>query len=192
MDPMDITGYLTHEDAEALRQAVADVLARQVPGDVVEVGSFQGRSTVVLAQALRAGGAAGRTVLAIDPHQGIFNAEDGRNMMVVEPTLEALSGNLARFGVADLVLVHVGTVDDAPLPAEIALAFVDGLHDAQHVRHDAETLLPLMAPGGLLLLHDYNAQWPGVVETAADLWREYGLLWAGAVGNVARLMVAEV
>ncbi len=96
MDPMEITGYLTH-----------------------------GRSTVILAQALRD---SGRLLLAIDPHEGVLNGVDGRSMMAVEPTLAALRSNLDRFGVADLVQVHVGTVDDAPLPALIALAFVDGLH----------------------------------------------------------------
>jgi predicted O-methyltransferase YrrM len=186
MDPMEITGYLTQDDAEALRLAVADVDARQVPGNVVEVGSFHGRSTVILAQALRD---SGRLLLAIDPHEGVLNGVDGRSMMAVEPTLAALRSNLDRFGVADLVQVHVGTVDDAPLPALIALAFVDGLHDAEHARHDAEALFPQMAPGGLLLFHDYNAQWPGVMEAVADMWHDHGLVWAGALGNVARMMI---
>ncbi len=46
-----------------------------------------------------------------------------------------------------------------------------------------------MAPGGLLLLHDYNAQWPCVMQAVADMWHDHGLVWVGALGNVARMMI---
>jgi predicted O-methyltransferase YrrM len=111
-------------------------------------------------------------------------------MLVVPPTLGALRENLARHGVADQVKVHVGTVDDVPLPALIALAFVDGLHDAEHVRHDAQALRPRMAPGGLMLFHDYTALWPGVVDVVNQLYeQDEQLIWLPPRGVVAMLQV---
>jgi hypothetical protein len=61
--PDDVEGWLTEAQASRL-----DAAARRVPagGRIVEIGSFRGRSTIVLARA------AGETVevVAIDPHMG--------------------------------------------------------------------------------------------------------------------------
>jgi hypothetical protein len=43
------------------------------------------------------------------------------------------------------------------------LVFVDTAQDAASVRRDIETLLPLLAPGGLIAFHDYpDPSWPDV------------------------------
>lgn len=190
MDLMSIDGYLRMVEALELQRGVADVLARGVPGNLVEIGSFQGRSTVTLARALKANGGNGRRLLTIDPHQGNLSWTGDEAVRHVPPTLQALLDNLRRFDVDDVVGVHVGTVDDAPLPEQIALAFVDGLHDEANVRHDAEVLLPRMAPGGLLCFHDYAPDWPGVVAAVNALYeQDKRLVWLPTVESLARLQV---
>jgi len=61
---------------------------------IVEIGSWKGRSTIVLAAGARAG--AGGPVYAVDPHQGLPQRGG-------EPTFAAFQANIAAAGVADLV-----------------------------------------------------------------------------------------
>ena len=72
------------------------------PGDqVVEVGSFQGRSTIVFASAAPAGA----TVTAIDPHAGNDRGPQEISGMEVEAESDSqtFQRNLAEAGVADRV-----------------------------------------------------------------------------------------
>src|SRR5688572_4883233 len=58
-----IDGWLTDAQAELLARVAA---ACPPDGEIVEIGSFRGKSTVVLAQAA----AEGVAIVAIDPHAG--------------------------------------------------------------------------------------------------------------------------
>jgi hypothetical protein len=58
-----VEGWLSQGQANRLWQAATRVPA---PGRIVEIGSFRGRSTIVLRRAA----AAGVEVVAIDPHGG--------------------------------------------------------------------------------------------------------------------------
>jgi predicted O-methyltransferase YrrM len=187
----DIPGFLEFADRHALVAAALDVLQREVPGDFVEVGSYQGRSTVPLGKVVRDLARNGRRVLTIDPHAGLLDMPGGTQRQVA-PSLAQLHHYLEAYGVTAWVDVHVGTVDTAPLPAQISLAFIDGAHDRASVLHDADMLLPQMADGGLMLFHDYNGDFPGVAAAVDAFYERHARLdWLTPAGSLARLRVRK-
>ena len=147
--PGDVEGWLT--EAQALR---LDRCARTVPGEgrIVEIGSFRGRSTIVLARA-----ASGDVeVVAIDPHLG---SDRGPQEIAAQPELgeqdtEIFRANLDRHGVLDRV-EHVRMLSsEAPLPDAIDLLYVDGAHRFGPARDDLVRWGARVSDGGTMLVHD--------------------------------------
>jgi len=141
-------GWLT--DAQAARLWSAGVRSRPA-GAAVEIGSFRGRSTVVLA--LAAG-----SVVAIDPHAGSdrgpqeIAADAGRG----DADHDAFRANLAAAGVAGRVR-HVRRFSDAAhadVDGPISLLYVDGAHRFGPARSDLRGWGDRVAPGGTMLVHD--------------------------------------
>ena len=143
-----IEGWLT--EAQTARLA-ARAAGPRPPGAVVEIGSFRGRSTVVLARA------AGE-VVAIDPHGGGDRGpqEIAPDAALGDADFAAFHANLAAAGVAERVR-HVrkpsaeahGDVD-----GPISLLFVDGAHRFGPARADLAEWGARVAPGGVMLVHD--------------------------------------
>jgi predicted O-methyltransferase YrrM len=147
----DVEGWLSPAQAQVLFGA-----AEALPDGAVavEIGSFQGRSTIMLARGLEGRG----RVVAIDPHAG--NDRGPQEIEGMEPEAEAdherFKANLAHAGVADRV-THVrlpsqealGAVDDA-----VDLLFVDGAHRFGPARADIERWGERVRPGGVMLVHD--------------------------------------
>jgi MMP 1-O-methyltransferase len=172
--PLD--GWLSAAEAEALLE-----LATETPGDgaVVEVGSFAGKSLVILAAGTRLHGPA--RVVSIDPHggsgehqPGAANARDGywSGDAGRIDTLPTLRRNLAACGLEGAVEVVVSTSDAAAAEwsGPIRVLFVDGNHDYAQVVRDLRSWTPHVIEGGAVALHDYGAAaWPGVSQ-AADEW----------------------
>jgi hypothetical protein len=53
------------------------------------------------------------------------------------------------------------------------LVFVDACHEYEYVLNDSEIALKLLAPGGIVLWHDYG-NWLGVTNALNDLYRRDG------------------
>jgi predicted O-methyltransferase YrrM len=130
----------------------------QGPGPIVEIGSFRGRSTIVLRRAA----APEVEVVAIDPHGG---GDRGPRQLTPDAALgeddhEAFHANLRRAGVDDDVR-HVRRMSQDALgevEGQIALLYVDGAHRYGPARADIERWGDRVAPGGTMLVHDaYNA-----------------------------------
>jgi SAM-dependent methyltransferase len=147
--PADVEGWLTEAQAQRL-----DRCARAVPGDgrIVEIGSFRGRSTIVLARAA----ADGAEVVAVDPHLG---SDRGPQEIAAQPELgeedtRLFRANLERHGVLDRVR-HVRMLSSqAPLPDSIDLLYVDGAHRFGPARGDIVRWGARVRDGGTLLIHD--------------------------------------
>jgi SAM-dependent methyltransferase len=145
----DVEGWLTEAQARRL-----DRCARAVPagGRIVEIGSFRGRSTIVLARAA----AAGTEVVAIDPHLG---SDRGPQEIAARPELgeedtRLFRANLERHGVWDRVR-HVRMLSsDAPLEDAIDLLYVDGAHRFGPARDDLVRWGARVRDGGTMLVHD--------------------------------------
>jgi predicted O-methyltransferase YrrM len=130
--------------------------ARRCPegGRIVEIGSFRGRSTIVLAMAA----APGVEVVAIDPHAGNDRGPRELEGYVAEAQSDraVFQANLARAGVADRVR-HVAAFSDAAHDAvhgPIEVLYVDGAHRYAPARADLRDWGAKVAPGGTMLIHD--------------------------------------
>jgi SAM-dependent methyltransferase len=161
--PADVEGWLTEAQARRL-----DAAARQVPagGRIVEIGSFRGRSTIVLARAA----ADGVEVVAIDPHLGSDRGpqEIAANEALGEADVRTFRSNLARHGVLERVR-HVRRRSGEALDAvsgPIDLLWVDGAHRYGPARDDVRSWGARVRPGGAMLVHD---AWSSVGVTLALL-----------------------
>jgi predicted O-methyltransferase YrrM len=150
-----VEGWLSQGQAQRLWNSARRVRA---PGRIVEIGSFRGRSTIVLRMAAEPG----VEVVAIDPHGGgdrgpqeiTPDAERGEN------DYRTFHSNLDRAGV-DTQVRHVRRMSDDALDevqGSMDMLYVDGAHRYGPARADIETWGAKVAPGGTMLVHDaYNA-----------------------------------
>ncbi|MCX4786372.1 MULTISPECIES: class I SAM-dependent methyltransferase [unclassified Streptomyces] len=144
----------------ALYRAAAEAAALGLP--VLEVGTYCGRSTILLADAARA---AGVTALTVDHHRGSEEQQPGweyHDPTVVDPevgrmdTLPTFRRTLHAAGLEDHVVALVGrSVRVAAVwGGKLGLVFIDGGHTDEHANGDYEGWAPHVAEGGLLVIHD--------------------------------------
>jgi predicted O-methyltransferase YrrM len=57
----------------------------------------------------------------------------------------------------------------------VELAFIDGSHSHDYVRNDTEKVFEILAPGGVVLWHDYVPAWPGVMSYLEELHNQVPL-----------------
>lgn len=156
-----VEGHLAEDEAQMLYD--------HARGTVVEIGSFRGRSTCVLAAGVRDHGG---LVYAIDPHiaytdgggVGVFSPEDAGHML----------RNILSLGLEDYVrVITLHSEQVAPVWWEkIDLVFVDGFHSEGAARHDVVRWGAHVKPGGLMAVHDrLMPQVARVIDEAlADGW----------------------
>lgn len=173
---MLIDGWLTHREAATLHQ-----LASKVQGPIVEIGSWQGRSTAALALGSMAGSQ--QPVYAIDSFVGVPPLDrptaGGQCPGWSSSSPELLRANLERAGVNGLVrIIAKSSLEAAAEIPECSVLFVDGNHEYAAVKRDLEHYLPKVAIGGFVALHDCADSDPGVVlavdellTSRSDQWR---------------------
>jgi predicted O-methyltransferase YrrM len=152
-----IDGWLDPREAVLLYQ-----LGRQTPdrdGVVVEIGSWLGKSSVVLAKSLV--DKRGSRLHCIDPFDA--SGDDFSQPQYAEAANNASRNleerfmeNIRRAKIDHLIICHRGFSHDVvknwQLP--IDLLFVDGNHDYLAVKDDLLSWLPHVKPGGFVALHD--------------------------------------
>jgi predicted O-methyltransferase YrrM len=175
-------------------QAVLTEYARD--GEVLEIGTFLGRSTVVMARVAR-------QVVTVDPHSGspeILEAlagsdwarlldQGGGRMDSLPACIEYLEAAHLREKIA-VVVATFEQVAHLFKPSSFDLVFVDGDHSYAHCLHDGLAGLGLAKPGAPVLFHDHEASWPAVEEAVRDLARTTGQEVrrpAGALGELRGL-----
>ncbi len=177
-----VEGWMTEAQLGLLWDAAAGA-----PEDatVVEIGSFHGRSAIVLALAAPGGS----RVWAIDPHAGSDRGpgEIRGALHTGERDKVTFHANLAAAGVADRV-EHVRRFSDMAhedVAGEIDVLHVDGAHRYGPARADIAGWGARVRPGGRMLIHD---SFSSVGVTGAQLrllvlsgrWR-----YLGRVGSLA-------
>ena len=146
-----VDGWMSDDQGRRLHEAAARC---RTPGRIVEIGSFRGRSTIVLA----ASAPEGVELVAIDPHAGNDRGPGEIDGYVAEAATDrdAFEANLERAGVADRVR-HVAKFSAAAL-ADVAdpidVLYIDGAHRYAPARADIRAWGLRVADGGTLLIHD--------------------------------------
>jgi hypothetical protein len=166
-----IEGWLNENEADLLIAATAlAVTTAPAPSALVEVGSYCGRSTCVIASVAKALGATAK-VYAIDPHEGRVGAE-GQEIEIKTPTLEKIEKNLQDAAVADQVTIIQCHSWEVAWDKPVSLLFIDGLHDYYNVSRDFRHFEPWLVVGGYGAFHDYSSVYPGVVAFVYELLRD--------------------
>lgn len=146
---------MTDAQARRLWDAAAQV---RPPGRIVEIGSFHGRSTIIVALAAQEG----VEVVAVDPHGG---GDRGPNEYVPDAALgerdhRIFHANLERAGVESRVQhVRRRSLDAfAQIAGPVDMLYIDGAHRYRFAKADIEHWGARVRPGGSVLIHDcYNA-----------------------------------
>jgi predicted O-methyltransferase YrrM len=143
--------------------ALAETAARYITvGPVLEIGSYQGKSTIYLAAGVRA---AGQTVITVDHHRGSEEHQPGweyHDPSLVDAatgrvdTLPRLRETLHRAGLEDDVIVIVASSQRlaAVWRTELGMVFIDGGHTDEQAQADYESWAPHVARHGAMAIHD--------------------------------------
>ena len=149
---------------EGLALYAAAVEAGRLGLPLLEVGTYCGRSTILLADAARE---AGVTAITVDHHRGSEEQQPGweyHDESTVDPevgrmdTLPTFRRTLHRAGLEDHVVAIVGRSPQVAAfwGTPVAFVFIDGGHTDEHATADYEGWAPHIAPGGLLVIHDVS------------------------------------
>jgi hypothetical protein len=132
-----IPGWMQAGDAAKLYEA-----AYCANGPILEVGTYQGKSAVLMARALKDAGRPG-PVYTLDVDKALIaKAERHARDHGVEGLIVFVRGTVAAFARAQPLL-------------RPALTFVDGDHRRRWVESDLRVLATLVPSGGILLFHDF-------------------------------------
>lgn len=174
-----IPGWLTREQAEVLWHA-----ARGLPpgGQVVEIGSHRGRSTVVLGHAARAAGA---RVTAVDPFV------DGR-LFGGAATREHFERSIALAGLTGTVrlVCDYSTALRRSWTEPIGLLYIDGKHDYWTFTDDLRWSVHL-PPGGEVLVHDCFSSVGVTSGVLAKVFLTGRYVYLDRTGSLARFRVGR-
>jgi predicted O-methyltransferase YrrM len=180
-DIAHVNGWLSDAQAQRLWTCAQ---ALTPPGRIVEIGSFQGRSTIVLARAA----APGVEIVAIDPHAGNDRGPQELDGFEAEAANDnvTFNANLQAAGVADRVR-HVrklssdahGDVDGA-----VDLLYIDGAHRYRPALDDIQRWGARVAPGGTMLIHDSFSSIGVTLAIARQLFAGADFTYVGRSGSL--------
>jgi predicted O-methyltransferase YrrM len=146
-----IQGWLRPEQARVLWYAAKRL---QPPARIVEIGSYQGRSAIVLARAARNG----TELVTIDPHAGNDRGPGQWEGTEAEGDADhqLFWTNLERASVADRVHHVRARSQDAleTVDGTVELLYIDGAHRYHAVLADIHGWGSRVVPGGTMLIHD--------------------------------------
>lgn len=162
-----------HPDSQAVLAGLVRDVA-DVPGRIVEIGAWEGRSTIAMANATD------RTIDTVDTWQGSPTDRSGKAAQEPGRDVHATwCRNVEAATKGNVTGHHMGwreyrQLDDSP----VALLFIDAEHTYREVADNIDEFLPLMSPGGIVCGDD--AHDPEImravherfdkVELAAAMW----------------------
>jgi len=169
---LTIPGMITPEAGKFLYSLC---YMQDLEGDVIEIGSWQGRSTTFLARAVRESG--NGNFYAIDHFGGNAGKEE---FYAINGSLSSLkdnfNDNLSRFGLIDTVnlLDMVNTEACEKIKGrKIRFLFIDGDHTKDGVKKDIELFFPQLEKGSIVVFDDYFEGFSGLIEAVDEILEKY-------------------
>lgn len=157
---LDIPGWLSPQDATELYDSALSLKSERPV--IVEIGSHLGKSSMVLAQALRKKG--GGILHCIDPFDasgdsGAQHLYEKRQAELRVDFLEAFQINMARYSLLPFVRPVKGLSHEVirDFDGAIDMLFIDGDHDYEAVKKDFLDWVPHLKTGGVIAMHDVYA-----------------------------------
>ena len=164
-----ISGWFSSAEATLLFRFTERALQNVASGALVEIGSYCGRSTIVLGAAAQNYTPLGK-VFAIDPHEGMLSGPSGRYFEA--PSLASFQANIQATGLEKVVVVVKKASADVVWSGPIGLLFIDGLHDYRSVAQDFAHFEPWIQVGGYAAFHDCpNPDYPDVEKYESEVIR---------------------
>ena len=159
----EVPGFLGEKEARFLGLLAACIPAE---GVIVEIGSFKGRSTVMLAKVASHYGRG--PVVAIDPHTQILST--ARDEDAHPSTYDEFVEALRRAGVEKHVDVRHSFSKDVVRTWDQPVRFlwIDGDHSYQGAKTDFDGFLPFVSAMGVVALHDALNNFPGPIRVFVE------------------------
>jgi predicted O-methyltransferase YrrM len=146
------------------------LVARLAPSVLFEIGTFDGRTTLNVTANAAANAETftldlppeelGRTAYALDYHDEHYVNKESSGQRFVETgwrkQIIQLFGDSAKF-------------DFTPHFRTVNFVFIDGSHAYDYVKNDSYVALDLVTPPAVIVWHDYEPFWLGVVECLEEL-----------------------
>lgn len=158
-----VDGWLTDRELSFLALLAA---CPTTQGTVLEIGSYRGRSTIVLALANRL--TDDRRIVAVDPlpDEGPL-ARDESGKWTARALLTA---NLRQAGVeADVEFHPMCSHELAPRWTEpLRLLWIDGDHRYASTKQDFDLFVPYLADGAILAMHDVLSRYDGCIRVFTE------------------------
>jgi SAM-dependent methyltransferase len=159
---------------------IEDILAKNIPGDLIETGVWRGGATIFMRAALKAYRITDRTVWVADSFEGLPPTEYEKDLNLrldkvdcLAVSLEDVQSNFSKYGLLDEQVRFLkgwfkDTLPIAPIE-QLAILRLDG--DWYESTMDALTYLyPKLAIGGYVIIDDYWA-----VQGCRDAIQDYRL-----------------
>jgi hypothetical protein len=168
-----VPGWFLDIDAQLFVGVNALQTARGIRGNVLEIGTYYGKSAILLGYCLQPGE---RLVISdIFEQTDSLTAEGMAEHETYHATLrqKEFERHYRRFHscLPDLIVGSSLQLDRAGLARQFRLVHVDGGHEYEVVKEDMLTTQALLGPGGIVIFDDWSQpHCPGV---AMALWESY-------------------
>lgn len=145
-----IPGWCREEEARLLYRLAGRVSER---GAIVEIGSYQGKSTLAL---IRGSKPRGALVYAIDPYLEYVERDRPEQVFTGSTAADFLRNMVAHNAADRLRVIMMPGEDIAPVwpYGPVDMVYIDANHDIEYVSRHAWTWHPLLKPGGAMAFHD--------------------------------------
>ena len=169
VEPQKNSGDVSLGELAVLASAAA---ALRAGDEIIEIGTFDGRTTLNLAINAPAQyrvftldlppDAAPKFDLAPGERAYVEKPRSGRRFLQAPPEWAAAAGRITQ------LIGDSATYDWSPHAGRAGLVFVDGSHAYDYVSADSETAFRLLADKGMVIWHDYGV-WEGVTRALEEI-----------------------
>ncbi len=151
---------------------ISALIRHKKPKNLVEIGTFDGNTTLHMALNAPKGAIVHTLDLPADAAQTVHPLSEGDIKYIHCPQKQEKKYYNTK--VQQKIREHLGDsgnfnfktfIENRPLD----FAFIDGSHSYESVASDTKNTLEILGENGMILWHDFTPQWPGVYRYLSEL-----------------------